>query len=146
MPSLRCHPDNVSWFGVVAGGAILLPPSQPRNLRVFHGCCLTRSFECCGQLRAVRSIRKRRKYTPEQRRLSLRESEASRSWLRTLQAIPSNCLSRSCLKLGSNRANNRNSGYPLTGVFSTRSPDRPNPLGLHRAKVLAIYATSGLVA
>ena len=22
---------------------------------------------------------------------------------------------------------------PLTGVFSTRSPDRPNPLGLHRA-------------
>jgi tRNA-Thr(GGU) m(6)t(6)A37 methyltransferase TsaA len=27
---------------------------------------------------------------------------------------------------------------PLTGVFSTRSPDRPNPLGLHRAKVLEI--------
>ena len=27
---------------------------------------------------------------------------------------------------------------PLTGVFSTRSPDRPNPLGLHRAKVLGI--------
>jgi tRNA-Thr(GGU) m(6)t(6)A37 methyltransferase TsaA len=26
----------------------------------------------------------------------------------------------------------------LTGVFSTRSPDRPNPLGLHRVKVLAI--------
>jgi len=25
---------------------------------------------------------------------------------------------------------------PLTGVFLTRSPDRPNPLGLHRAKVL----------
>ena len=25
---------------------------------------------------------------------------------------------------------------PLTGVFSTRSPARPNPLGLHRAKVL----------
>ena len=24
------------------------------------------------------------------------------------------------------------------GVFSTRSPHRPNPLGLHRAKVLAI--------
>jgi tRNA-Thr(GGU) m(6)t(6)A37 methyltransferase TsaA len=24
---------------------------------------------------------------------------------------------------------------PLTGVFSTRSPHRPNPLGLHRAKV-----------
>jgi tRNA-Thr(GGU) m(6)t(6)A37 methyltransferase TsaA len=27
---------------------------------------------------------------------------------------------------------------PLTGVFSTRSPDRPNPLGLHRAEVLAV--------
>jgi len=27
---------------------------------------------------------------------------------------------------------------PLTGVFSTRSPDRPNPLGLHRARVLRI--------
>ena len=27
---------------------------------------------------------------------------------------------------------------PVTGVFSTRSPDRPNPLGLHRVKVLAI--------
>jgi tRNA-Thr(GGU) m(6)t(6)A37 methyltransferase TsaA len=25
---------------------------------------------------------------------------------------------------------------PLTGVFSTRSPDRPNPMGLHRVKVL----------
>jgi tRNA-Thr(GGU) m(6)t(6)A37 methyltransferase TsaA len=25
---------------------------------------------------------------------------------------------------------------PLTGVFSTRSPHRPNPLGLHRVKVL----------
>ena len=27
---------------------------------------------------------------------------------------------------------------PLTGVFLTRSPDRPNPLGLHRARVLAV--------
>lgn len=27
---------------------------------------------------------------------------------------------------------------PLTGVFSTRSPDRPNPLGLHRVAVRAI--------
>ncbi|SPD75205.1 S-adenosyl-L-methionine-binding protein AF_0241 [uncultured Desulfobacterium sp.] len=27
---------------------------------------------------------------------------------------------------------------PLTGVFNTRSPDRPNPLGLHRVKVLEI--------
>lgn len=30
---------------------------------------------------------------------------------------------------------------PPTGVFSTRSPDRPNPLGLHRVTVLA---TEGL--
>jgi tRNA-Thr(GGU) m(6)t(6)A37 methyltransferase TsaA len=27
---------------------------------------------------------------------------------------------------------------PLTGVFATRSADRPNPIGLHRVKVLAI--------
>jgi len=27
---------------------------------------------------------------------------------------------------------------PLTGVFSTRSPDRPNPIGLHRVPVLAV--------
>ena len=27
---------------------------------------------------------------------------------------------------------------PMTGVFSTRSPDRPNPIGLHRAEILAI--------
>jgi tRNA-Thr(GGU) m(6)t(6)A37 methyltransferase TsaA len=27
---------------------------------------------------------------------------------------------------------------PLTGVFSTRSPDRPNPIGLHRVTILAI--------
>jgi tRNA-Thr(GGU) m(6)t(6)A37 methyltransferase TsaA len=27
---------------------------------------------------------------------------------------------------------------PLTGVFATRSPDRPNPLGLHRVTVLAM--------
>ncbi len=27
---------------------------------------------------------------------------------------------------------------PLTGVFSTRSPDRPNPVGLHRVTILAI--------
>jgi tRNA-Thr(GGU) m(6)t(6)A37 methyltransferase TsaA len=29
---------------------------------------------------------------------------------------------------------------PLTGVFATRSPDRPNPIGLHRAKVLSVGA------
>ena len=27
---------------------------------------------------------------------------------------------------------------PLSGVFSTRSPDRPNPIGLHRVTVLSI--------
>ena len=27
---------------------------------------------------------------------------------------------------------------PLTGVFNTRSPDRPNPLGLHRVTVLEV--------
>ena len=27
---------------------------------------------------------------------------------------------------------------PLTGVFATRSPDRPNPVGLHRVLVLEI--------
>jgi tRNA-Thr(GGU) m(6)t(6)A37 methyltransferase TsaA len=27
---------------------------------------------------------------------------------------------------------------PLTGVFSTRSPDRPNPVGLHRVDVVAV--------
>ncbi|HTV23091.1 MAG TPA: tRNA (N6-threonylcarbamoyladenosine(37)-N6)-methyltransferase TrmO [Polyangiaceae bacterium] len=26
---------------------------------------------------------------------------------------------------------------PLTGVFATRSPDRPNPIGLHRVRVVA---------
>ena len=29
-----------------------------------------------------------------------------------------------------------NKNAPLTGVFATRSPDRPNPLGLHEVKVL----------
>ena len=28
--------------------------------------------------------------------------------------------------------------HPLTGVFATRSPDRPNPLGLHPVVVRAI--------
>src|ERR1041384_5636012 len=26
---------------------------------------------------------------------------------------------------------------PITGVFATRSPDRPNPIGMHRARVLS---------
>jgi len=32
----------------------------------------------------------------------------------------------------------RDKNFPLTGVFATRSPDRPNPLGLHRVTVLEI--------
>jgi len=32
-------------------------------------------------------------------------------------------------------------GTPLTGVFATRSPDRPNPLGLHPVVVRAIRGT-----
>ena len=39
---------------------------------------------------------------------------------------------------------------PLTGVFATRSPDRPNPVGLHRCEVLAVdgprLTVSGLEA
>ena len=27
---------------------------------------------------------------------------------------------------------------PLTGVFATRSPDRPNPIGIHRVSVLEV--------
>ena len=30
---------------------------------------------------------------------------------------------------------------PLTGVFATRSPDRPNPLGLHPCTIRAIDGT-----
>ncbi len=31
-----------------------------------------------------------------------------------------------------------NSQNPLCGVFATRSPDRPNPIGLHRVEVLEV--------
>jgi tRNA-Thr(GGU) m(6)t(6)A37 methyltransferase TsaA len=30
---------------------------------------------------------------------------------------------------------------PLEGVFSTRSPDRPNPIGLHTVRIVAIEGT-----
>lgn len=33
---------------------------------------------------------------------------------------------------------------PLTGVFSTRSPDRPNPMGIHRVRILEIADGSRL--
>jgi len=41
---------------------------------------------------------------------------------------------RERLKVHPRRDRNR----PLTGVFATRSPDRPNPIGLHRVTVLEI--------
>ena len=34
---------------------------------------------------------------------------------------------------------------PEAGVFSTRSPDRPNPIGLHRVRVAAVAGTRILV-
>lgn len=34
-----------------------------------------------------------------------------------------------------------NPDNPLTGVFSTRSQDRPNPIGLHRVKIVAVEGT-----
>jgi tRNA-Thr(GGU) m(6)t(6)A37 methyltransferase TsaA len=33
---------------------------------------------------------------------------------------------------------------PLTGVFATRSPDRPNPIGLHRVTITAIESPTFL--
>lgn len=35
----------------------------------------------------------------------------------------------------------RDTRNPLTGVFSTRSPDRPNPIGLHRVRIESIDGT-----
>lgn len=35
---------------------------------------------------------------------------------------------------------------PLTGVFATRSPDRPNPVGLHRVTVLRVDGVRVLVS
>jgi tRNA-Thr(GGU) m(6)t(6)A37 methyltransferase TsaA len=34
-----------------------------------------------------------------------------------------------------------NPANPLEGVFNTRSPDRPNPIGLHRVQILAVQGT-----
>jgi tRNA-Thr(GGU) m(6)t(6)A37 methyltransferase TsaA len=31
---------------------------------------------------------------------------------------------------------------PVQGVFATRSPDRPNPIGLHRVTVVAVEGTT----
>ena len=38
-----------------------------------------------------------------------------------------------------------NLSNPLMGVFATRSPDRPNPIGLHRAKVLQMNGAGSLL-
>jgi tRNA-Thr(GGU) m(6)t(6)A37 methyltransferase TsaA len=35
---------------------------------------------------------------------------------------------------------------PLHGVFSTRSPDRPNPIGLHRVRILEVDGSRARVA
>lgn len=47
---------------------------------------------------------------------------------------------RTCLKV-----HPRNDALtPPTGIFATRSPDRPNPVGLHRVTVLEIDPQLGL--
>ena len=48
---------------------------------------------------------------------------------------------RSLLKL--QPRNNPNA--PFTGVFSTRSPDRPNPVGIHAVKVISVSG-SGMIS
>lgn len=35
-------------------------------------------------------------------------------------------------------------GRPLRGVFATRSPDRPNPIGLHEARIIEVIAPATL--
>jgi tRNA-Thr(GGU) m(6)t(6)A37 methyltransferase TsaA len=37
-----------------------------------------------------------------------------------------------------------NTNIPLTGVFRTRSPDRPNPIGVHRVTVTALESATSL--
>jgi tRNA-Thr(GGU) m(6)t(6)A37 methyltransferase TsaA len=37
-----------------------------------------------------------------------------------------------------------NPDIPLTGVFRTRSPDRPNPIGVHRVTVIAVEHSTRL--
>ena len=39
-----------------------------------------------------------------------------------------------------------NPGSPPLGVFSTRSPSRPNPIGLHRVRIIAIDGLRLLVS
>ncbi|HEU0051726.1 MAG TPA: tRNA (N6-threonylcarbamoyladenosine(37)-N6)-methyltransferase TrmO [Longimicrobium sp.] len=37
-----------------------------------------------------------------------------------------------------------NPDAPLTGVFATRAPDRPNPIGLHRVRVAEVVSEAEL--
>jgi tRNA-Thr(GGU) m(6)t(6)A37 methyltransferase TsaA len=37
-----------------------------------------------------------------------------------------------------------NTNMPLTGVFRTRSPDRPNPIGVHRVTVTTLEGPTTL--
>ncbi len=39
----------------------------------------------------------------------------------------------------------RDPGNPLKGVFAIRSPNRPNPIGLHKTRILAIEAPSRIL-
>lgn len=54
------------------------------------------------------------------------------TWLHKADRTVIKCVSR----------NNYNS--PLLGVFSTRSPDRPNPIGIHQAKIISKSAEGRL--
>jgi tRNA-Thr(GGU) m(6)t(6)A37 methyltransferase TsaA len=47
---------------------------------------------------------------------------------------------RDVLKVHPRRDPNR----PLSGVFATRSPDRPNPIGLHRVRIIEIDKQRGI--
>ena len=48
--------------------------------------------------------------------------------------------SRDVLKVHPRRDFNK----PLYGVFATRSPDRPNPIGLHRVRIIEIDKQRGI--
>lgn len=54
------------------------------------------------------------------------------TWLHKADRTVIKCVSR------------RNYNSPPLGVFSTRSPDRPNPIGIHQAKILSKSADGRL--
>ena len=49
---------------------------------------------------------------------------------------------RDCLKVHPRG----DAALPMRGVFATRSPNRPNPIGLHRARITAIAGNVVTVA